>query len=289
MRFCPPYFVGLPQWNHSDWESGPLSGHSTHRALTRYARFFNSVEGNTTFYGIPDSISVNRWETEVPDHFKFCFKMPQTITHRRGLHDTRHLVVEFLDQLHPIHEKIGLICIQLPATFSPKQLPILEAFLKELPQDWNYSVEVRHLDFFNKQAEEKEFNQLLAQLEINRTLFDTRWLFAEPQDDEITQEALQNKPRVPLHVLATGQQPMVRFISPLQWQHTDKWLEPWINKVIQWIDEGKTPYLFFHTPDNREAPLLARHFCQLLENTRPSLTNPLSWPDAMHDQSSLFD
>ncbi|MCV6590248.1 MAG: DUF72 domain-containing protein [Marinobacterium sp.] len=263
-------------------------GDSTTRALGRYARYFNSVEGNTTFYGIPDSVSVNRWQTEVPDTFRFCFKLPQTITHQHQLRHCQPLVTEFLDRITPLQPRTGLISIQLPASFSPRQIDTLALFLQQLPDQWHYSVEVRHPDFFNKQHEEQTFNRLLAQYQINRTMFDTRWLFSEPADDLATQDALQKKPRLPLHVLATGQQPMVRFISALHWQSTNQWLTPWLKKVLQWIDEGRTPYLFFHTPDNNEAPLLAQHFCQLLEAERPALKNPLDWPDVMQQQSSLF-
>lgn len=284
----PLWHTGLPQWNHSNWHDGPLAGNSNTRPLYRYARYFNSVEGNTTFYGIPDSLSVKRWQTEVPSDFKFCFKLPQTVTHQHCLqHCQRHLT-DFFRAMSSLQSKTGLICIQLPATFGPQQIDILAPFLQHLPANWNYTVEVRHPGFFNKQIEEQHFNQLLATHNINRTLFDTRWLFAEPQLDDVTQDALKKKPRVPLHVLATGNQPMVRIISPIQWQHTDQWLQPWISKTLQWIDEGRTPYMFFHTPDNAQAPLLARHFCEMLEAARPSLTNPLNWPDPRQEQTSLF-
>ncbi len=288
MPSLPLWHTGLPQWNHSCWHDGPLAGKSNTRPLHRYARYFNSVEGNTTFYGIPDRISVERWQTEVPNDFKFCFKLPQVITHQHNLQHCQSHLTDFFRQMSPLQHSIGLISIQLPATFSPQQIDILASFLQHLPHDWNYTVEVRHLAFFNKQIEEQLLNQLLARHNINRTMFDTRWLFAEPQPDAVTQDALHKKPQLPLHVLATGQQPVARIISPLQWQHTDQWLQPWVTKVLQWIDEGRTPYLFFHTPDNAEAPQLARHFCELLVAKRPTLINPLNWPDPLQSQSSLF-
>lgn len=179
----PLWHTGLPQWNHNSWHDGPLAGKSNTRPLYRYARYFNSVEGNTTFYGTPDSLSVRRWQTEVPNSFKFCFKLPQAITHQHCLQHCQHLLADFFRQMSPLQHNTGLICIQLPATFSPQQTDILASFLQLLPQDWNYTVEVRHPEFFNKQREEQQFNRLLAAQSVNRTLFDTRWLFAEPQPD----------------------------------------------------------------------------------------------------------
>jgi len=288
MNASPQWYTGLPQWNHPAWHDGPLAGPANTRPLYRYARYFNSVEGNTTFYGTPDSLSVERWQTEVPDDFRFCFKLPQQITHKLMLRHCQAELRAFFDRLQPLQARTGLMCIQLPATFGPQQIDLLASFLQQLPQDWQYSVEVRHLSFFNKQLEEQQFNRLLASHNVNRTLFDTRWLFAEPAQDEATLDALDKKPRVPLHVLATGERPMARIISPMLWQENDRWLRPWLNKVIQWTEEGKTPYLFFHTPDNSTAPQLARHFSEQLERLAPSLSNRLDWPDAIQQQSSLF-
>ena len=68
---------------------------------------------------------------------------------------------------------------------------------------------------------------------------------------------------------------MVRFVIADLQSDYQAFYKPWLSKVKQWLDEGKSPYVFFHTADNRESPLLARHFCKDLGYNHPVL-NPFS-------------
>lgn len=279
------YYLGLPQWQHPAWESGCLSGGGS--ALKRYAAQFSSVEGNTTFYGLPKTETVVRWGQETPDHFRFCFKFHQDLSHRRALDIAHPKVSEQLQVLEPIIEKVGLLNLQLPKSFGPEGLDDLHRFLFNLPTDYTYSVEVRHPSFFAKGEAERALNQMLIEVNANRVMFDTRAIFAMPAQDASTLDAQQKKPKVPLHVLATGHCPSVRFISTMQWQASERYLDQWSQKVVQWIDEGKTPYLFFHTPDCAQAPELAHHFVQKIHALRPSIKGVI--PSLLSpDQSSFF-
>lgn len=288
MSVSTKYHVGLPQWNHSAWQDSVLAGSKHGHPLKHYARYFNSVEGNTTFYGLPNARNVETWNIESPDDFNFCFKLPQTITHQSALKHCESELKTFFSTMEPLQEKIGLISIQLPASFAPSQLDVLTTFFKQLPKDWPFAIEVRHIGFFDKNESERRFNRLLLDFGINRTMFDTRTLFANPESDDATQDALQKKPNLPLHVIATAERPMMRFISPLNWQLAKESLTPWLAKTESWIKEGKTPYLFFHTPDNHEAPELARYFCQQLSNRASGLNNPLDWQSTQKEQTDLF-
>ncbi|GAA0788036.1 DUF72 domain-containing protein [Marinobacterium sediminicola] len=264
------YFIGLPQWKHPEWNRSLLQN-PEQGDLEQYAASFNSVEGNTTFYGLPGVASVRRWGDETPPGFRFCFKFPQSISHQGALRHVSDELSLFLDRLQPLASKLGMLCLQLPSRFGPEHLPELVHFLGELPAGLRYAVEVRHLAFFQRGEEERRFNDVLERFGVNRISFDTRALFANPQSDPITREALQQKPRLPLRVLATGDAPMLRFISPLDLQQGQRWLRPWVGQVLRWIEEGRTPFIFMHTPSNGEAPELARWFAQELQQRQPKL------------------
>ena len=163
-----------------------------------------------------------------------------------------------------------------------------KSFLKQLPSDINFAVEVRHLGFFDKSDNERRFNQLLLEQNVNRIQFDTRALFKHPTNDKDTQEALGAKPKVPLHVIATGQQPMVRFITAKDWQGTLNYLDPWVNKVSQWLDEGRSPYVFLHTPNNAHAPDVALHFAAALSKKHPNQVQLTPWLKQSVEQDNLF-
>ncbi|OPX56222.1 Uncharacterized conserved protein YecE, DUF72 family [Oceanospirillum multiglobuliferum] len=241
-------YVGLSQWNHKHWQQTVLSGNGSLSPLFRYSRWFSSVEGNTSFYGLPEAQTIKDWYEQTPEHFRFCFKLPRTITHDRKLQVSHQELLTTLERFALLKEKLGMIFLQLPDSFGPEQLPVLDHFLRGLPEEMRFSLEVRHRGFFNKDESERQLNSLLIELGINRTMFDTRALFQHPAPDADTQEALKAKPNLPLHVIATGQNPMVRFITAKDWQGTLYCLEPWIVKISQWLQEGRSPYVFLHTP-----------------------------------------
>lgn len=284
------YFIGLPQWKHPQWGNTILFD-SEQSELGQYAASFSSVEGNTTFYGLPTMATVQRWCQDTPDAFRFCFKFPQTISHQSALLHCDQALLETFRRLSPLGQKLGMLCLQLPARFGPANLPQLAAFLHVLPAGFRYAVEVRHPAFFDGGEAERQLNALLRRLGVNRIMFDTRALFASTRTDPITREALQQKPHLPLRVLATGDAPMLRFITPLHWREGTDWLQPWVGKLLQWIDAGKTPFVFMHTPSNAEAPELARWLAQQLERQRPGLKGFVDWnerPRTRQRQPGLF-
>lgn len=269
------YFIGLPQWKHPQWSRSLLQD-PVQGELEQYAASFNSVEGNTTFYGLPSAASVCRWDEQTPPGFRFCFKFPQSISHQGALRNVDAEANAFLDRLQPLASKLGMLCLQLPSRFGPEQLPDLIRFLSGLPAGLRYAVEVRHPAFFQEGGDEQRLNTILQTFGVNRVSFDTRALFAHPQPDPVTQEALQQKPRLPLRVLATGDAPMLRFIAPLDLQQGQRWLSPWVDQIVRWIGEGRTPFIFMHTPSNGEAPELGRWFAQQLQQQQPRLRSGFS-------------
>lgn len=287
MNTDPDYYIGLPQWHHPAWYGGLLAGRDQRGALAGYARSFNSVEGNTTFYGLPSAEAVQRWKREVDESFRFCFKFPREISHELGLHHCDAQMQAFLQRLAPLEGRLGVLWLQLPATFAPAQLPLLAEFLLRLPAGFSYAVEVRHPAFFDRGEADRRLSELLAVHGVNRVAFDTRALFREPADDPVTREALAAKPRVPLRPVATAGSPLVRLITPLQIEAADDLLSHWVTRVLKWIDEGRRPWLFFHTPDCAAAPELAARFAAKLKAVR-AVRGFEPWPAPRAAQPDLF-
>jgi uncharacterized protein YecE (DUF72 family) len=113
-----------------------------------------------------------------------------------------------------------------------------------------------------------------------------RPLFSTPPDDHAgLAHAQAEKPRLPLHVLSTGDSPLVRFIGHVDDAVNAHYFGPWIDRLCLWIKQGKTPFLLVHTPDNRQAPELARRlYSRLVE--RCSLPPLEAFPG--QSQASLF-
>lgn len=157
-------YIGLPQWQHAAWNRIGL------RDLADYSRYFNCVEGNTTFYALPKLEIVQRWRDMTGDDFRFCFKFPSDISHKASLRNCAAELQAFYHCLSPVHQRIGQLWLQLPAAFGPDELPRMWQFFENLPKEFTYGVEVRHPAFFAKGEEERVLNQGLHQRGINRVI-----------------------------------------------------------------------------------------------------------------------
>lgn len=111
--------------------------------LPHYARYFKSVELNTTFYHFPRQHSLLHWLEATPDDFCFSLKAYRGITHYKKLHDVRDELLRFIHLIKPMKEKMGVILFQLPPSLH-LDMPLLEAFLSTLPHGYRYAVEFRH-------------------------------------------------------------------------------------------------------------------------------------------------
>ena len=228
------------------------------RELETYATWCTTVEGNTTFYTTPPEHTVARWVEQASENFRFCFKLPQEITHQRRLRDCESVLFEFLDRVDTMGHLLGPIQIQLPASFEPGDLPVLDSFLSDLPARFDWAVEVRHPDFFAGGESERPLNDLLAARSVNRVTLDSRALFLGTPRTTAEREAWENKPRLPVRPVATGTQPLVRLIGQSDAEASLAEWEPWVGKLAEWLHAGLEPHVFTHTPDNAAAPDLAR-------------------------------
>ncbi|MFQ6370811.1 DUF72 domain-containing protein [Shewanella sp. YIC-542] len=290
-----PLRLGMAMWSHAHWQQVYGEHCAPAQRLARYAQVFGSVEGNTSFYATPSPAIATAWAQAVPASFRFTFKLPQTITHQQQLRHCQQALTDFFNAMAPLTVNTGLWQIQLPAAFGPDALPLLARFLQQLPSGLAFGVEVRHPQFFAKGAAEQQLNRLLMSRGINRIIMDSRPLFADQSADPLTLDAQQKKPRVPVHAIATGPHPMVRFIGQLDLAASERLFTPWLAKLSQWLAQDREPYLFVHTPDNAQAPQLAARLWQRLSAYQQSLQQPplppLNWPDTGTNapQLTLFE
>jgi uncharacterized protein YecE (DUF72 family) len=260
-------YLGLPMWANSEWCGSlypPYGGQESW--LADYAQVFPAVEGNTTFYsGAPRPETVAAWSRLAPPHFRFCFKLPASLTHERRLQSIEADFDAFIDSLAPLHDRLGPLLVQLPRDFGLAELPRLESLLARWPQGLACAVEVRHPEFFHKGTAEVALNRLLITHGANRVMLDVRALFStSAMGSPALAHAQSEKPRCPLHVLSTGEQPLIRFIGHLDESINLNYFQPWVKQLKLWIKQGKTPFLFVHTANNRYAPQLARRIHQAL-------------------------
>lgn len=282
---APMLRVGCAMWADRRWIGQFFPVETVQgRELAAYATWCTAVEGNTTFYGLPRPATVERWAADAPPEFRFMFKLPRTITHDRRLRSAGAEVAETLDRLAPLGDRAAPLSIQLPASFGPDDLPILDRFLRTLSWEWSWAVEVRHERFCQGGAEERALNDLLSAHGAERVIIDTRAVFAGPRETPAEIEAVERKPHLPVRPVAIGAHPVVRFIGQTAAEANPFWWSKWVTKVAQWLDEGRSPTFFVHTPDNAVAPLLARRFHGEVAALVPGLR---ALPDAQRPAAQL--
>lgn len=147
---APRILLGTSSWRYDDWK-GVFYPSSTTDELAYYARRFDTVEIDATWYSIPARKTVDSWARRVPDGFRFALKVPRTITHDSGLRDCATEFNAFLSVISHLEDRLGPVLFQFPPQFSPASLPALREFLTLLPSGWKFAMEFRHRAWFQDQ------------------------------------------------------------------------------------------------------------------------------------------
>ncbi len=269
--------VGCAMWTHKAW-SGRFLAQSlpAKERLRAYAGWCNAVEGNTTFYATPARATVETWARQTDPAFRFVVKLPKLVTHERRFAGVETEMRAFLDAIEPLGER-AVLWTQLPGSFAPSDVDALGRFLRRLPAGRRRAVEVRHPEFFTDAGSASLLEGALAGADAEWVPFDTTVFFGRPPVTEAERETWAKKPRVPRRTRALTDRPIVRYLGRDSAEETIEGWRPWTAVVAGWLREGRSPTVFVHTPDNNEAPALARRFHDDVRALVPGL-DPLPEP-----------
>jgi len=154
--------VGTMGWSYDFWVGNLYSKEAkADEYLAEYARHFDSVEADSTFYRIPSEATVKKWFDQTPSEFIFSMKFPRIITHIKMLKDCQPETDAFIRHISGLNGKLGPLLLQFPYTFGKSQASSLGEFLANLPQKHRIAVEVR-----NKALLNYDFYSLLRQNEV---------------------------------------------------------------------------------------------------------------------------
>lgn len=143
--------LGTSGWSYKDW-SGPFypPGTPAARYLPVYARAFDTVEIDSTFYAAPGMRMINAWRERTPDHFVFAAKVPRSITHDAQLIGVEQELAAFAGVMRELGPRCGPLLFQFAPTFTAEQWDDLAALLPTLPTDLRWVVEVRHTSWLTE-------------------------------------------------------------------------------------------------------------------------------------------
>lgn len=272
--------VGCQGWNYDDWVTGPVGSdavfypHGTRAAdmLEAYARVFETVEVDSTFYAVPSIKTVDGWNKRTPRRFSFSLKMPQEITHqyalRRGSAET---LAAFCDRVRLLDEKLAVVLIQMPPQFdaTPDNERALREFLPGLPSDMRFSIEFRSRDWTTQSTLDllDNYNIALALVEGHWIPRDTMWQLAENATANFA------------YIRWMGERDLTRFDIVQRPQNVN--LHGWRALVSTLTDRVADVYAYFSNYYEGYAPASANKLKRMLGQSVVD-------PDDLEDQPSLF-
>ncbi len=259
---------GMPQWNGSWYPKATKSKDY----LREYSRQFDTIEHNTTHYRIPDADTVLRWKMESADGFKFCPKIPQTISHQHQLGLNGIEIKLFCENIALLDEKMGCCFLQLPPHFTADRLAILEHFLEKWPSEIPLAIEVRNEQFFQHENPSERFFSLLEKYNISSVITDV------------------SGRRDVLHQRLTTNTAMIRFVGNDLHLTDYQRIDEWVLQITEWFEQGlQTLYFFSHQPENLKSPEMAVYFIEKLNLVLNSkAVPPKRFDEVKNEQMSLF-
>ena len=240
------FYFAAPVWNDREFVGRIYPrGVKPQDYLREYARVFNSVELNSTYYGVnPEHIK--KWKEAVSPEFRFSPKVPGLISHEKQLRNVTDDMQRFTEAVSAFGENLGPLFLLLPPSFGPPQIKFLEKFLGDFTSakdaGMRIAIEVRNLDWFSNKRAQKHLFDLLESHGAISIITDTAG----------RRDAVHQRP--------TSSAAMIRFLGNRHDPSDFTRLDDWAERIKNWYARGlRTIYFFIHQPTEHLIIELAEH------------------------------
>ena len=237
----PKVYLGCAKWGRTEWV-GKIYPPKTKEKdfLDHYVKHYNSIELNATHYKVYGAAGVAKWAAKAGEKdFMFCPKMYQGVTHRGSLLNKEFITTEFLRGIIAFEKHLGPTFVQVSDTFTTKRKEELFTFLRSLPTDMQFFLELRHPDWFGKEDMKAELFDFLRSVNMGIVITDT------------------SGRRDCAHMHMTVPKTFIRYVGnslhPTDYTRVDDW----INRMKYWLENGiEEIYFFMHMHDEAFSPEL---------------------------------
>jgi len=245
--------VGTSGWTYDDWEGAfyPEGVTGTER-LAHYARVFDTVELNASFYRFPAPGAIASWNRRLPARFHLVVKGHRKVTHVHRLGPAADdVLLAFLERIAPLRT-LRVVLWQLPPSLQHDP-SLLDDFLGRLAEatrrTWSRRRRLRH-------AVEFRHRSWWEDPDVPRVLRRHRAAFVAV-----------SHPRLPPDVIPAADFLYLRFHGSgprlYDWDYSDEELAAWVERVRPHLGR-RTLYAFFNNDVRARAPRNALRFRDLL-------------------------
>jgi uncharacterized protein YecE (DUF72 family) len=282
--------LGTSSWTGDGWVGSFYPANTKPQDfLPFYVTKFDTVEIDSTFYRVPLPKTVEQWRERTPKGFTFSAKVPSVVTHEKMLLDAEGELNAFLKVIDLLGDKLGPLLLQFPYFNKQKFrgvgffLERLEPFLKQLPKDHKWVVEVRNRNWLSE-----KLYSVLRRYGVALALVDHAWM-----------------PR-PHELFETGD-PITADFTYIRWlgdrkrmeEITKVWhklvvdrteeMEEWLPPIEKLMKRPLTIYAYFNNHYAGFGPASARAFSEMLGRTIGKRSAEIARPAlASAQQTELF-
>lgn len=246
----PRFRIGCSGWVYPHWVGPFYPGDLREKDwFAFYARHFDTVEVNSTFYHFPTEATVRGWAAKSPGGFLFTLKAWRGITHLRKFKGTEDLVRRFYALGEGLGEKLGGFLFQLPPSLRFNR-DLLLRILDQLDPRHRNTLEFRHPSWFISEVAERLRERGVAMCVVSA-------------------------PGLPEYVVATAAHAFVRFHGRAEWyasRYSEEELRGWAER-LRGLPVDMV-FAYFNNDAFAWAPENALRLKELLPAPTPDRANP---------------
>ena len=225
--------IGTSGWHYKHWLDDVFypSGTKPAQMFEFYARHFDTVEINNSFYHLPSATTFDNWRDSSPPNFLYAVKASRFITHMKKLKDPKPSSEKFFAVVDRLGKKLGPILFQLPPRWKVNVERFAE-FLESLPKGHKYVFEFRDETWF--------VPEVYAQMRRHKAAF----CIHDFSDMKVPHEI-------------TAPFTYIRFHGPTVAKYFGSYstgqLRAWAERIADWSRQLSAAYIYFNNDPGGEA------------------------------------
>ncbi len=217
--------IGTSGWVYKDWRGLFYPPKLPARSwFAYYARHFDTVEINNTFYRLPPAETFIAWKRQAPPGFLYAVKASRFLTHQKKLKDPAEALTNILGRARHLGPHLGPILYQLPPYWR-RDVDRLREFIGFLPLDLCHVFEFRDPSWFTPEVQD-----LLTETGMNFCIHDMAGSACP--------------------TWVTGAAAYIRFHGSSDTKYTGRYervhLATWAKTIRAWRGAGRDVYVYFN-------------------------------------------
>jgi uncharacterized protein YecE (DUF72 family) len=267
--------IGPAGWSYKDWEGivYPQKPGKAFDPLEYLARFFDTIEINSSFYRPPAPTTTKSWATRVAanENFVFTAKLHRLFTHERGK-ATKKDEKEYRQGMNVLAKagKLGAVLLQFPWSF--KNTPEDRVYLAKLLEkfsDYPLVLEVRHTSWNTPEVYEWIEERGVGICNIDQPVF----------KKSIRPQALTTSPVGYVRMHGRNYKDWFREKAPRDERYNYLYsideLDPWLTRIKEVAKQTRATYVVTNNHFRGQAVVNAVEIKAAIEEKRVPAPEPL--------------